>query len=391
VQRPRAWAEIDLGALHHNLARIRAAIGPRVEILMVVKADAYGHGAPEIARAANRSGVGAFGVGTVAEALELQRSGVLGRILVLGAIVDAEAEQALEAGVELGVHSADRCRALAEVAARLGRPARVHLNVDTGMGRLGAAPPRALELLEAIAAEPWLELAGVMTHMASSAGAADPATHEQLRRFEELLAPARRAGLLRGWIHVANSAAVFSGLRPLYDAVRPGIGALGMMAAEAPGAGLLRPVLSLRTQVIFFKDVEAGTPIGYGGTWRASRRSRIATLPIGYDDGIPWRVGNSGHTVLIRGRRAPIVGRVSMDYTTIDVTDVPGVEAGDVVTLVGADGEDRLTVADLARAAGTIPHEITCSIGRRVPRLVVDPRASRDLEAALADATIGLR
>jgi alanine racemase len=377
VQHPRAWAEVDLGALHHNLARIRAQIGPRVEVLLVVKADAYGHGATPIALSANRAGIGAFGVGTVAEALELMNAGVLGRILVLGAIVDGEAEDALRAGVELGVHSADRCRALAAIAARLRRPARVHLNVDTGMGRLGAAPPRALELLELIAAEPWLELGGVMTHVASSRGALDPSTAEQQARFESLLAPARRAGLLNGWVHIANSASIFTGLTPLHDAVRPGIAALGMLPADELGEHGLEPVLSFRSQVIFFKDVEPGTPIGYGGTWRASRRSRIATIPVGYNDGVPWRTGNNGHAVLVRGQHAPIVGRVSMDYTTIDVTDVPGVEIGDVVTLIGRDGALRVTASDMAAAAGTIAYEVTCSIGRRVPRVVIAPEESR--------------
>ena len=377
MERPRAWAELDLGALDHNFGSIRSAIGDGVHVMLVVKADAYGHGAVRIARAANRAGITAFGVGTVAEAVELQDAGILGRVLVLGAIVDSEAQEALERGIELGVHSADRVRALGELAARTGRTARVHLNVDTGMGRLGAAPPRALELLEQIHAEPRLELAGIMTHIASTRGAHDPDTREQIARFESLLAPARERGWVRGWVHVANSTSIFTGLRPLYDAVRPGIGALGVLPREAAGGAPLRPVLSLRTQVIYFKDVPTETPIGYAGTWRAARRSRIATLPIGYDDGVPWRVGGAGHTVLVRGRRAPIVGRVSMDYTTIDVTDVPGVEVGDVVTLIGRDGEERIGAGDLASAAGTIAYEVTCSIGRRVPRLEVGLPSSR--------------
>lgn len=382
MDRPRAWAEIDLGALRHNLNRIRTRIGPGVEVMLVVKADAYGHGAEAIARQANHLGIGAFGVGTVAEAVELIDAGVLGRQLVLGAIVDSEAHAALERGIELGVHSVDRCRMLADTAARIGRPARVHLNVDTGMGRLGTAPKRALELLEQIDAEPWLELAGIMSHLAPTSGAHDPETLEQLRRFESLLEPARQRNLVRGWVHIANSAAIFTGLRPLYDAVRPGIAALGMLPAEATGGDELRPVLSFKSQVIFFKDVEQGSPIGYGGTWRAERRSRIATLPIGYNDGMPWRVGNADHHVLVRGHRAPIVGRVSMDYTTLDVTDVPGVEVGDEVTLIGSDAGMTITVGDVAKSAGTIPYEVTCSIGRRVPRLVRDLSAEPTVHRA---------
>lgn len=367
---PRVWAELDLGALEHNLSAIRARIGAGVDLILVVKADAYGHGAVPVASRAAALGVGTFGVGTVAEALELRDAGVPGRVLVLGAIVDDEAEPALRHGVELGVHSADRLRFLGRLAARLGLRARVHLNVDTGMGRLGSAPRRALELLEEIHREPALELVGSMTHIASARGADDPGTLAQLAAFQQYLDPARRSGLLRGQVHVANSACIFTGLRPLFDAVRPGIAALGMLAADGGRPDTLRPVLSLRSQIVFFKDVEPGTPIGYDGTWRAARPSRIATLPVGYNDGVPWRLGSCG-SVLVRGAEVPIVGRVSMDYTTVDITDVPGAAIGDRVTLIGRDGERELRAQHLAAVAGTIPYEITCSIGRRVPRVVV--------------------
>ncbi|WP_419191672.1 alanine racemase [Engelhardtia mirabilis] len=392
---PRVWAEIDLAALEHNLRAIRARIGPAVELILVVKADAYGHGAVAIARRAAALGVIAFGVGTVEEALELGAAGIRGRMIVLGTIVDEEAEPALRGGVELGVHSADRVRMLSALAVKLGLTARVHLNVDTGMGRLGSGPARALELLEEIHASPGLELAGSMTHVASSRGADDPGTAAQLRSFDQYLGPARERGLLRGWTHVANSACIFTGLEPRFDAVRPGIAALGMLPAEMgviPAGGgrleALRPVLSLRSQVVFFKDVEPGTPIGYGGTWRATRRSRIATLPVGYNDGVPWRLGNRGRA-LIRGCEVPIVGRVSMDYTTIDITDAPGADVGDVVTLIGRDGERELSASCLADEAGTIPYEITCSIGRRVPRMIVEgdarPFAGRSASSADQD------
>ena len=375
VNVPRVWAEIDLGALEYNLRAIRERIGRAVELILVVKADAYGHGAVPIARRAAALGVGAFGVGTVDEALELNAAGIRGRMIVLGTIIDDEAEPALRGGVELGVHSADRVRMLSGLAVRLGLCAKVHLNVDTGMGRLGSGPARALELLEEIHASPGLELAGCMTHVASSRGADDPGSAAQLRSFAQFLEPARRRGLLRGWTHVANSACIFTGLEPLFDAVRPGIAALGMLPAEGGRPGVLRPVLSLRSQVVFFKDVEPGTPIGYGGTWRATRRSRIATLPVGYNDGVPWRLGNRGRA-LVRGCCVPIVGRVSMDYTTVDITDAPGVEVGDVVTLIGRDGDHELSARTLAEEAGTIPYEITCSIGRRVPRLLVESDGS---------------
>jgi alanine racemase len=393
VSLPRVWAEIDLGAFAHNLRRITGRAGPGVETILVLKADAYGHGALPLAEAARKLGIRSFGVGTLAEARELQIAldpqrarepqasrelealGPDRRILVLGTIVDEEAEEALRHGIELGVHSTDRCTMLNELAQRLGCRAKVHLNVDTGMGRLGVLPGRALELLHRIHHSPGLELRGTMTHIAATEGAREAAGREQVERFDEFLGRARTAGLDTGLVHLANSAALFTDLGGRRGAIRPGIAALGMLPPALAGEVDLRPILSLRSQVIFFKDVGPGTPIGYGGTWRAKQTSRIATLPIGYDDGVPWRLSNCGK-VLVRGRFAPIVGRVSMDYLTIDVTDIEGVEIGDIVTLIGSDGERCLSAQDLAEQAGTIPYEITCSIGKRVKRVV--GRLSRD-------------
>jgi alanine racemase len=370
VNTTRVRAEIDLDALAENLAVIRHRAGTSTRVLLVVKADAYGHGAVAVAHHAVRLGVAGLGVGTSAEALELRGSGVRVPILVLGTIVDEEAEATLRHGVEVGVHSSDRLRRLAELAGRLGRRARVHLNVDTGMGRLGVPPALAPELLATIHRTPELELAGVMTHLSAGRGALAPETAEQVARFERVLAEARELGLPRGHVHIANSAALFTDLRPLHDTVRPGISAYGTLPEDLPGAEELVPAMRLCSQVVFLKDLPAGAAVGYDSTWRAPRPSRIATLPLGYDDGVPWRLGNRGH-VLVRGRRAPIVGRVSMDYTTVDVSRVPGVEVGDEVVLFGAQGGERISVAEVARQAGTIPYEVTCSVGKRVPRVYV--------------------
>lgn len=377
----RVWAEIDLGRLESNLAAIRERLEDGVELWLVVKADAYGHGAANLAKSAERLGVDRFGVGNVDEALELRAAGIRGRILVLGTIVDEEAEPAVRSGVELGVHSVDRCRALDELGTRCGRPARVHLNVDTGMGRLGLLPGPALALLQIIQAADGLELAGTMTHLASDHGFADTATREQVQRFTQFLGEAARAGLETGECHVGNSAAVFTALRPQFDAARIGLAAFGLLAPKGLLAAGLQPILSLRTQIVFFKDVPVGTPIGYGATWRAQRPSRIATLPVGYSDGIPWRHASGGE-VLLRGRRVPIVGRVSMDYLTIDVTDVPGAGVGDRVTLIGDDGDGAILASDIAQVVGTIPYEITCSIGRRVRRVVLPESGSASLTPA---------
>ena len=336
--------------------------------MLVVKADAYGHGAVAISHHAVRCGVDALGVGTCTEALELRQAGITLPILVLGTIVDEEVALALGHNVELGLHSTDRQQMLQRAARRMGVRARVHLNIDTGMGRLGVLPERALELMRRIRGASHLELAGVMTHITATNGALDPETSTQVRRFEEVLNQAREQDLLTGAIHTANSACIFTGLRPIYDLVRPGISAYGVLPSNLPGASLLRPALALRSQVVFIKDVPEGATIGYGSTWRAERNTRVATLPLGYDDGVPWHLSNRG-SVLLRSQRATIIGRVSMDYTTIDVTDVPGVRVGDVVTLLGTDGDLSITVEDVAKDAQTIPYEITCSVGKRVTRV----------------------
>ncbi len=378
----RAWAEIDLDALTHNLSEIRARLEPRVRVMLVVKADAYGHGAVAIAHHALRCGVNAFGVGTSGEALELRKSGVRARILVLGTILDEEASAALRHGIEIGLHSSDRARSLDDLAGRLGARARVHLKIDTGLGRLGVLPSKALELLELVHASPNLELAGVMTHMAAADGMNDEFTREQLRVFEEVLSVARARGLLRGWVHAANSSCVFSGIHPQYDCVRPGISAYGVLPGSMRSAEVLRPVLSLHSQVIFLKDVPAGAKVGYSGTWTAPVATRIATLPVGYNDGLAWRLGNKGH-VLVRGKRAPIVGRVSMDYTSIDVGHIPGVCVGDRATLVGEQGAERITLEDLAEQVGTIAYELSCAVGKRVERIYKGGEEAVDLAPAL--------
>ena len=366
----RVWAEVDLDALSSNLAEISRRAGPGVGTMLVVKADAYGHGAVAIAHHAVRCGVSGFGVGTSAEALELRLSGIRHPILVLGTVVDGEVPALLGHGVEIGLHSIDRAHKLQLQGSQAGIFARVHVNIDTGMSRLGVRPQKALELLRAVHEASHLELAGVMTHISSSEGALDPRTDEQVRIFDETLSEARAEGLELGQIHISNSAALFTGLQPLHDLVRPGISAFGILPGELPGSEDLKPVLSLKSQIVFLKDVPNGRSVGYGSTWRARGNRRIATVPVGYNDGVSWRLSNRGE-VLVRGQRAPIVGRVSMDYTTIDVTEIPLVSVEDVVTIIGADGENQIDVEEIAGLAETIAYEITCAVGRRVQRVCV--------------------
>jgi len=373
VDSTRAWAEIDLDALARNLGLIRRLLSPSVAIFLVAKADAYGHGAAGLAHHALRHGAQAICVTTCNEALELRRIGVRARIVVLGPAWGDEALPALRQGVEIAVPSLELYRALERTARGAATPARIHLKVDTGMNRLGMTPEEALHALEDLRACPFLVLAGVMTHVAATDGARSESAREQARRFDELLRRARELELLAGpsgrfAAHLANSACVLSGLEPLHDAVRVGAAAYGI----APDPHLLhpelQPVMSVRTRIVHVQEVQPGESVGYGGTWQARRATRIAVLPVGYDDGLDWRMGNQGE-VLVRGRRVPIVGRISMDYSTIDATDVPGVGVGERVTLLGSDGGARIRAEEIASRTGTVPYDVTCSIGKRVERV----------------------
>lgn len=367
----RVWADIDLDALSYNLARVRELLPPRTEIMVVLKADAYGHGAVAVARHLEGEGIWGFGVGDSHEALELRAAGVTRSILILGAIIEDEIEAVVKNDVSVCIHSERRAVLLDREARSQGKQARVHLMVDTGMGRLGVLPRYALGLARKIGDLPGLRLEGVATHYACSADPGDSFTEEQRLRFIEVKGALAEEGIRPAWFHASSSEALFSRRPEPFNLVRPGLAVYGIRASRMHGARPpLRPVLSLKTQIIYMKDVPAGTSIGYGRRYRTPRPTRIATLPIGYNDGLPYRLSGKGY-VLVRGRRAPLVGAVSMDYTTIDVGHVEGAAVGDGVTLIGRDGERAITVEDLARMAETIPYEITCGIGRRVRRIAV--------------------
>jgi alanine racemase len=371
-RRHRAWAEIDLAAFRHNLICARKAAG-RARVWPVLKANAYGHGALQLALVCAEAGVDRIGVGDSSEALELRDAGIEVPLLVLGTVIEAELPALLHHDIEVGAHSEGRARSLGAFAQSHGSQLGVHLKIDTGMTRLGVLPEAALRVAQAISEEPGLQLRGLMTHFPALNGCTDPQTLQQHRQFLHIAAQIRQSGIAIPAVHCANSAALFTGLHPMGDAVRPGISLFGVLPAEMTGPVELQPVLSLHTQIVFLKDISAGRAVGYGGHWKAHRDTRLATLPIGYADGIPYRLGDSGRGVaLIRGQRCPIVGAISMDYCTIDVGHVPGVDVGDTATLIGRDQNECILASELADAAGTIPYEITCSIGARVRRVYRD-------------------
>jgi alanine racemase len=364
-------AEIDLDALLANLSAIRA-LAPKAGVLAVIKANGYGHGAVAVGRALDAADVQMLGVALVEEGVELRNAGVRKPILVLGGAYQGGYELIIEHQLTPTVFRIDHLEDLAQAAKRVGQPVPAHLKVDTGMGRIGVLPHELDEFLERAANIREVRLTGLLSHFANADLADAELTREQIRRFRAALAAMRARGMEPELRHLSNSAAVID--RPeLHDGlelnlVRPGL----MLYGYSPAPWMrekvaLRPVLSWKTAVIHLKRVPKGTPVSYGSTWIAPRESVIATLPVGYADGYDRAYSNRGE-VLIRGRRAPIAGRVCMDMSMADVTDIADVALGDEVVLLGAQGNERISAEDLARLSGTIPYEILCGVGARVPR-----------------------
>jgi len=362
------WAEIDLDALLHNLSLIRHRMGTR-PLLAVVKADAYGHGAVPVARALETAGVGHFGVALPEEGIELRRAGVRVPILLLGGCTPEQADLVLDHDLTTAVYRRDQVEAVASAAARRGVIARVHLKVDTGMGRLGVPAAEVGPFADMFrqAAGDRLRMEGAYSHLAVADEPGDPFTARQIELFRQSVDALRARGLEPSLLHLANSAAITDHPPAWLTLVRPGIILYGYPPSGRVAPEAWRPVLCLRTRIIYLKDLPAGASLGYGKTWVASRSSRIASLPAGYDDGLPRLLGNRGH-VLIHGRPAPIVGRISMDLTTVDVTGIPEARVGDTATLIGTDGGASLGVDRIAAWADTIPWDVLCGVGSRVPR-----------------------
>ncbi len=376
-------AELDCEALVHNLVQVRR-LAPGKRVIAVVKADAYGHGAPVVGRTLLEAGADQLAVVTLDEAAELRAAGIDGPILGLGGVASPEeAERAVALDVEPVLHGPEPLPWLARAAAAADGVRSVQVEVDTGMRRMGCPADSAPALMSRIAETAGLALAGCFTHLASADDPDPERSREQLRRFGEVLDAAERAGVSPPSVHVANSAGVFQakeleGVWPAaVNAVRPGLMLYGVAPApHRAGEADLRPALSVRSRVATLRSVSPGEPVGYGGTWRAERAGRIATVPVGYADGIPWSLANRGFA-LVGGERVPYAGRVSMDYVTLDV-GAADVEVGDEVVLFGrsADGSGVLRVEELAAAAGTLAYELLVRVGRRLPRRVREAGAS---------------
>lgn len=374
--RERTWAVVDLGAIARNFKRIQEHVGEHVGIMGVVKANAYGHGAVQVARVLEHAGAKMLGVGDSSEAIELREQGITLPIVILGAISEREVEDVVHYRITPTVHSLDRVKRLAEEAKKQNVTLDVNILVDTGMGRLGVKPESAAPLAESVLAEPTLRLMGASTHFATSHWRDKTFMREQFDKFGRVLRSLHRKHIHVPHIHTASSAAIFSFRESHLNLVRPGIALYGMDPGNFDELGVkMEPALSLKTTIVFLKGVRPNTPISYNCTYQTFRSTKIATCPIGYNDGFSYALSNIAY-VLVRGRRAPVVGQVTMDYIMIDVGHIPGVQVNDEVTIIGADGASSITAEELAKLRRSIPYEVTCSLGKRVKRVYVNENAA---------------
>ncbi|MBA3532578.1 MAG: alanine racemase [Ardenticatenales bacterium] len=371
TERP-TWLRVDLDAIAHNTRRIKELVGPQVKVMAVMKADGYGHGAVKAAQTALHNGAEWLGVACLPEAKALREAGISAPTIILGYTPAWQARQALRYDLRVTVFSEEVARALSRATIALEREARVHVKVDTGMHRLGLFPEHVVDFVKAIRELPNLIIEGIFTHF-SVADALDPwhqeYTREQLARFEKVLADLERAKIHVPIVHAANSAATLRLPEAHFTMVRPGIALYGLAPSpEVPLPEDFRPALSWKTQVAQVKELCPGSYVSYGATYCAEETRRIAVIPVGYADGFRRAPSNWGN-VLVRGQRAPLVGRVCMDQAMIDVTEIPGVRQGDEVVLIGAQGEALLSAEEVAERLGTIPYEVVAEILARVPRV----------------------
>jgi len=368
------WAEIDLDALAENFHIVKERVGPDINVMAVVKANAYGHGAVECARRLEQEGANWFGVALPEEGIELRNAGIARPILCLAGFWGEQSTACLQHDLVPVVYRLDMTEAFDRAARERNLVADVHVKIDTGMGRLGVRFDEVSDFAGALKKFKNIRVDGFMTHFAAAdEPACEPLTKDQTQRFEQAVATFREHGFDPTYRHLANSAAIFGQPKSWGNLVRPGGVLYGLwrdiLAPEDRDVNL-RPVMSLHSRITLLKWVPAGETVGYGCTFEASRKTLVATIPIGYDDGYMRALSNRGHAI-IRGVYATVIGRISMDLTLIDVTNVPGVQTEDEVSFLGTKGELSVSAEEIARTAGTLSYEVTCGIGERVPRVYV--------------------
>jgi alanine racemase len=358
------YAEISLDAIKHNIAEIKRLTAAAVKFMAVVKANAYGHGAPAVARAAVEAGADYLGVANLREALELREAGIVSPILILTESPTSVADEIIQHGLTQTVYSFSEAKALADESEKRSKPARVHVKIDTGMGRVGVQPSEAVAFITKISSLPGIVLEGVFTHFAKAEDPADNFTADQFQKFLQIISRVSQVPLK----HAANSAATLFHSQTHLDMVRIGLMMYGLYPQGNSRRLLnLKPALSFKTRVSYLKKVPPGTPLSYGSTFVTSSETTIVTIPVGYADGFSRRLSNRGQ-VLIRGKRYPVVGKVTMDLTLINAGS-GRVEMGDEVVLIGDQGEQGISADEIAALEDTISYEVVCGIGKRVPRI----------------------
>jgi len=363
---------VDLGAVRHNLGVVRRLAGEQRSVIAVVKSDGYGLGAVPIARALAAEGVEYLAVSRLGEAAELRDAGVTTPILLLGALTEEEIPAALSRDLSMTLVSLSFAERLHRTAMDAQKVIKVHCDVDTGMGRLGFDPDTAADQLGQLVRFSTIDIEGVYTHLAQAHLETDPFTLSQIRRFRSTLKQIDKIGIPYEITHAANSAGTLNYPEARFDAVRPGMFLYGIVPhTDMSGPADLLDVVRFESRVVFLKRVSADTPLGYDCTYVTSAPTTVATVPVGYADGIPYSLSNKGF-VLIRGRRCPILGTVTMDHIMVDVGSVPDVEVNDIVTIIGSDGDETVRIEEIAAAADTIPYRVLTGFSRRVPHVYLN-------------------
>ena len=369
----RVFAKVNLNDIEANMDSMHALVGDRSRFFAVIKADGYGHGAVQLAKFLEKiEYVYGYAVAAAEEAVELRRNGMVKPILVLGYTFPDCYEEMVSYDIMLTVFREDSIKLLSEAAKKAGKTCKVHVKVDTGMGRIGITPDeQGVEFVAQVLKTKGLELDGIFTHFARADEADKSSALKQFALFQDFVGRVEaQLGITIPYKHCANSASIMELPEAYLELVRAGISMYGLWPSEEMRRDILelKPALSLYSHVVYIKDVEPGTAISYGGTFVTDRPMRVATIPVGYGDGYPRGLSNKGY-VLIRGKRAPILGRVCMDQFMVDVTRIPEASMDDLVTLIGVDGEERITMEELGALSGRFNYELACDLGKRIPRI----------------------
>lgn len=372
----RVQANVDLGAIRHNLLEIRKRVGPVTKIMAVIKADAYGHGAVPLAGAIDRYGCAdTYGIAIIEEAVELREAGITKPILILGYTFKEQYDMVVAYDVTQTIFQYEMAEALSKEAVRQGKTARIHIKLDTGMTRIGYSDTmESAEEIKRIAALPNIEIEGLFTHFARADETDKTSTGKQLDRYVEFCRLLEREQIHIPVKHIANSAGIIELPEAYFNMVRCGIATYGIYPSGEVNQTDIRliPAMELKTHVTYVKDVKAGVGISYGATYVTGRNTRVATIPVGYGDGYSRNLSNTGK-IIIHGQYAPVIGRVCMDQFMVDVTDIKDVKQGDVVTLLGREAEAYISAEELAEWSHSFPYELLCTVGKRIPRVYSEP------------------